>query len=66
MAETARDAKLGAVGAHLLEFSQKMRQRETQAPRGPGQATPAARDSGRKFNRKEFIRRKTGRFVTAV
>ena len=35
MAETPGDAKLGAAGAHLLEFSQKMQQREAQEPRPP-------------------------------
>ena len=35
MAETPGDAKLGAAGAHLMEFSEKMQQREAQAPRGP-------------------------------
>ena len=35
MAETPGDAKLGAAGAHLMEFSEKMQQREAQEPRGP-------------------------------
>ena len=35
MAERPGDAKLGAAGAHLMEFSHKMRQREAQKPRGP-------------------------------
>ena len=35
MAETPGDAKLGAAGAHLLEFSHKMQQREATAKRGP-------------------------------
>ena len=35
MAETPGDAKLGPAGAHLMEFSEKMRQREAQEPRGP-------------------------------
>ena len=35
MAETPGDAKLGAAGAHLLEFSQQMQQREAPEPRPP-------------------------------
>ena len=35
MAETPRDAKLGAAGAHLMEFSQHMQQRAAQEQRGP-------------------------------
>ena len=35
MAETPGDAKLGAAGAHLMEFSHKMQQREAQEQRGP-------------------------------
>lgn len=37
MAETPRDANLGAAGTHLMEFSHRMQQREAQAPRGPAQ-----------------------------
>ena len=37
MAETAHNAQLGAAGAHLLEFSRKMQQREAPEPRGPAQ-----------------------------
>ena len=37
MAETSRDAKLGAAGAHLMEFSHRMQQRAAQAQRGPAQ-----------------------------
>ena len=35
MAETPGDAKLGAAGAHLMAFSERMQQREAQEPRGP-------------------------------
>ena len=35
MAETPHNAKLGAAGAHLLEFSHKMQQRAAQEQRGP-------------------------------
>ena len=35
MAETHQDGRLGAAGAHLMEFSEKMQQREAQKPRGP-------------------------------
>ena len=35
MAEMPGDAKLGAAGAHLMEFSEKMQQREAQEPHGP-------------------------------
>jgi len=35
MAETSRDANLGAAGAHLMEFSRRMQQRTAQEPRGP-------------------------------
>ena len=36
MAETPQDGKLGAAGAHLMEFSQKMQQREAKAkPKRP-------------------------------
>ena len=35
MAETHHNGKLGAAGAHLLEFSQKMQQREATEKRGP-------------------------------
>ena len=35
MAETPGDAKLGAAGAHLMEFSHQMQQRKAQEPRGP-------------------------------
>ena len=34
MAETPGDARLGAVGAYLLEFSRQMQQREVQEKRG--------------------------------
>ena len=37
MAETLGDVKLGAAGAHLMEFSHKMQQREAQEPRGPAE-----------------------------
>ena len=37
MAERPGDAKLGAAGAHLMEFSHKMQQRAAQAQRGPAQ-----------------------------
>lgn len=37
MAETSRDANLGAAGTHLMEFSHRMQQREAQEPRGPAQ-----------------------------
>ena len=37
MAETPHDAKLGAAGAHLMEFSQKMQQRAAQEKRGPAE-----------------------------
>ena len=35
MAETPGDAKLGPAGTHLMAFSEKIRQREAQEPRGP-------------------------------
>ena len=35
MAKTPGDAKLGAAGAHLMEFSHKMQQREAPEQRGP-------------------------------
>ena len=35
MAETPHNAQLGAAGAHLMEFSQKMQQREATEQRGP-------------------------------
>ena len=35
MAKTPADAKLGAPGAHLMEFRQHMQPREAQEPRGP-------------------------------
>ena len=35
MAKTPGDAQLGGAGAHLMEFSQQMQQREAQEPRGP-------------------------------
>ena len=35
MAETPHNGKLGAAGAHLMEFSKKMQQREAQEQRGP-------------------------------
>ena len=35
MAKTPRDANLGAAGTHLMEFGQKMQQREGQEPRPP-------------------------------
>ena len=35
MAETHQDGKLGAAGAHLMEFSQQMQQRAAQEQRGP-------------------------------
>ena len=35
MAETPGDAKLGAAGAHLMEFSHKMQQRAVKEKRGP-------------------------------
>ena len=35
MAETHHNGKLSAAGTHLLEFSQKMQQREATEPRGP-------------------------------
>ena len=35
MAETPQDAKLGAAGAHLMEFSQQMQQREAPTKRPP-------------------------------
>ena len=37
MAETPHNAKLGAAGAHLMEFSQKMQQREAMEERGPAE-----------------------------
>ena len=37
MAEKPADAKLGAAGTHLLEFSEKMQQRAVQEKRGPAQ-----------------------------
>ena len=37
MAETHHNGKLGAAGAHLLEFSHKMQQREATEQRGPAQ-----------------------------
>ena len=37
MAETPGDATLGAAGAHLMEFSEKMQQRAAQEKRGPAQ-----------------------------
>ena len=37
MAERPHNAKLGAAGAHLMEFSQKMQQRAAQEKRGPAQ-----------------------------
>lgn len=37
MAETSRDANLGAAGAHLMEFSHRMQQRAAQEQRGPAQ-----------------------------
>ena len=35
MAETPQSTQVGAAGTHLLEFSQKMQQREAKARRGP-------------------------------
>ena len=35
MAETPGDAKLGAAGTHLMEFSQKMQQQDTRKRRDP-------------------------------
>ena len=35
MAETPYNAKLGAAGVHLMEFSKQMQQREAPEPRGP-------------------------------
>ena len=35
MAKTPGDAKLGAAGTHLMEFSQKMQQQDTRKKRGP-------------------------------
>ena len=35
MAETPQDGKLGAAGAHLMEFSQKMQQQDAPKKRGP-------------------------------
>ena len=37
MAERPHNAKLGAAGAHLMEFSHKMQQRAAQEKRGPAQ-----------------------------
>ena len=37
MAKTSGDAKLGAAGAHLMEFSHKVQPREATAQRGPAQ-----------------------------
>ena len=37
MVETLHNGKLGAAGAHLMEFSEKMQQRAVQEKRGPAQ-----------------------------
>jgi len=37
MAETSRDANLGAAGAHPMEFDHRMQQRAAQEQRGPAQ-----------------------------
>ena len=39
MAETPSNVKLGAAGAHLMEFSQQMQQQGAQEPRGPAEVS---------------------------